>query len=268
MKARASYCLRATFGLGPSLGESPKPRPKSFLKTASSHHPEKGHADDSAISAGCMPLSEPAAREGESTLPITGFADDAVQQTAVGFLLIDSLRRPIYANADGARILLYPAKPGDNSSLKPLLGNKIRATLPQTGVPQTDFHTVFLSGRRRYLCRAFHFGARSTGSAQGNTALLLERIVQGRLDTSEIAQQFCLTPREQETMELLMLGLSSKEIASRMSISPNTVKAFLRLVMFKMGVTSRSGVVGKILAHAIGGEPRLQDGGAGVPNQR
>src|SRR5712691_5612485 len=108
----------------------------------------------------------------------------------------------------------------------------------------------------------------SMGSAQVNTALLLERIVQGRLDTSEIARQFSLTPREQETTELLILGLSSKEIASRMSISPNTVKAFLRLVMFKMGVTSRSGVLGKILAHAIGGEPRLQDRGAGVPNQR
>jgi len=53
-----------------------------------------------------------------------------------------------------------------------------------------------------------------------------------------------------------------------MSISPNTVKAFLRLVMFKMGVTSRCGVVGKILAHAIGGEPKLHDGDAGAPNQR
>ena len=65
-----------------------------------------------------------------------------------------------------------------------------------------------------------------------------------------------------------MLGLSSKEIASRMSISPNTVKAFLRVIMVKMGVTSRSGVVGKILAHTVGGNPRFQDAGAGAPNQR
>jgi len=42
-----------------------------------------------------------------------------------------------------------------------------------------------------------------------------------------------------------------------MSISPNTVKAFLRLIMVKMGVTSRSGVVGKILAHAVGGGPKV-----------
>src|SRR5437870_3508618 len=33
-----------------------------------------------------MPLSEPAAREGESTLPITGFADDASSKTGGQFV--------------------------------------------------------------------------------------------------------------------------------------------------------------------------------------
>src|SRR5437899_2097800 len=258
MKATTSFRLGPTLGLGLRMGERPKPRPKSFLKTASSHHLKKGHLDGSAISPGCMPLSEPAARERVSRPPSTGFADDAVpQRRAVGFLLIDSLRRPIYANAEAARILLYPAKP-DNSFLELLPENKIRVMLPQNnGVPQVDLQTVFLSVRRHYLCRAFHFGARSTGSCEANTALVLERIVPGGLHPSEIAQKFGLTPREQETTELLMLGLSSKEIASRMSISPNTVKAFLRVIMVKMGVTSRSGVVGKILAHAVGEELKV-----------
>ena len=44
-----------------------------------------------------------------------------------------------------------------------------------------------------------------------------------------------------------MLGLTSKEVAIRMNISPNTVKAFLRLVMGKMGVTTRAGIVAKLL---------------------
>jgi len=35
-----------------------------------------------------------------------------------------------------------------------------------------------------------------------------------------------------------------------MNISPNTVKVFLRLVMLKMGVTTRSGVVGKLMSDA------------------
>jgi DNA-binding CsgD family transcriptional regulator len=47
-------------------------------------------------------------------------------------------------------------------------------------------------------------------------------------------------------VEYLIQGLTSKEIAVRMNISPNTVKAFLRLVMVKMKVSTRSGIAGKI----------------------
>jgi DNA-binding CsgD family transcriptional regulator len=63
---------------------------------------------------------------------------------------------------------------------------------------------------------------------------------------SEISEQFDLTHRERETVEFLLQGLTSKEIATRMKISPNTVKAFLRLVMVKMKVSTRSGIAGKI----------------------
>ena len=268
MKARALLPFQMGFEPRLSPAEIPTSGPRYSQKTPG--HLKKAQSDANGVAAEAMAQSEPLAEKTGQKLAISELPGKAVaDRTGVGFLLIDSLRRPTYVNAEAARILVHPAKPGDDSSLEPLLGNKIRAMLPQrNGASQTDFHTMFLSGKRHYLCRAFHFGTPSTASAQGNTALVLERIVQRRLDTSAIAQQFALTPREQETTELLMLGLSSKEIASRMSISPNTVKAFLRLVMFKMGVTSRSGVVGKILAHAIGVEPRLQDGGAGVPNQR
>jgi hypothetical protein len=43
-------------------------------------------------------------------------------------------------------------------------------------------------------------------------------------------------------------GLTTKEIAARIRISPNTVKSFLRSIMLKMGVTTRSGIVGKAIA--------------------
>jgi DNA-binding NarL/FixJ family response regulator len=45
----------------------------------------------------------------------------------------------------------------------------------------------------------------------------------------------------------LLQGLSDKEIAERMKVSPNTVKAFLRLIMLKMEVTSRAEIVAKIM---------------------
>jgi DNA-binding CsgD family transcriptional regulator len=64
---------------------------------------------------------------------------------------------------------------------------------------------------------------------------------------AQIGQDFELTRREKETVELLIQGLTSKEIATRMQISPNTVKAFLRIVMVKMGVSTRSGILGKVI---------------------
>ena len=70
------------------------------------------------------------------------------------------------------------------------------------------------------------------------------------LDLKGISDMFGLTPRERTATQLLTQGLTSKEIAARMGISPNTVKAFLRLVMMKTGVTTRSGIVGKVLQNA------------------
>lgn len=104
----------------------------------------------------------------------------------------------------------------------------------------------FRSGRRRYACRWFVLTHSSGDPEQVVRGVLLERIAPGRLDLSAAARQFRLTQREQQTVELLTLGLTSKEIARRMNISPNTVKAFFRLVMTKMAVSTRSGIVGKI----------------------
>ena len=61
-----------------------------------------------------------------------------------------------------------------------------------------------------------------------------------------MAKQYNLTSRELQAVELLTDGLRSKEIALRMQISPNTVKTFLRLVMLKMGVSTRSGIVRRV----------------------
>ena len=109
----------------------------------------------------------------------------------------------------------------------------------------------FRSGRRRYCCRAFAVEARTNGSSHPCIAVLLERDPSGSIPLSEVSQQFGLTRRERDALEHLLQGLSSKEIADRMNVSPNTVKAFLRLVMIKMGVSSRSAIMAKIITTQI-----------------
>ena len=110
------------------------------------------------------------------------------------------------------------------------------------------FVEQFKSAKRTYHCRSFPLNLNGSADVPNHPAivLLLERTTNGAVRVAEICTRFGLTPREQETVKLLFEGLTSKEIADRMNISPNTVKAFLRLVMVKMGVSTRSGIVGKI----------------------
>ena len=91
------------------------------------------------------------------------------------------------------------------------------------------------------------FALKSNQDHLGPTmAVLLER-KREHLDLLRAAREFHLTKREKEALELLMQGFTAKQIASRMDISPNTAKAFLRSVMFKTGASDRSGILAKIL---------------------
>ncbi|HZU25224.1 MAG TPA: LuxR C-terminal-related transcriptional regulator [Bryobacteraceae bacterium] len=63
---------------------------------------------------------------------------------------------------------------------------------------------------------------------------------------SEIAVRYGLTEREQQTLSGICSGLSNKELAARMKISPNTVKAFVHIIMLKMGVATRGEIAARI----------------------
>ncbi|MGB8644412.1 MAG: response regulator transcription factor [Anaerolineae bacterium] len=58
-----------------------------------------------------------------------------------------------------------------------------------------------------------------------------------RAEGSELA---ALTEREREVLELLARGLTNKEIAEALVITPNTVKQHLKAIFEKLGVHTRS----------------------------
>jgi DNA-binding CsgD family transcriptional regulator len=165
-----------------------------------------------------------------------------------GFLLTDFLLNPISFNAEAIQILSYPEKLADLARSELFLAEKIRSTLisprPSGELP---FVSEFRSGRRRYFCRAFVVDSGAKEPFRPSMAILLERGPSGLVPLSRVCQQFKLTQREREVLEFLLQGMSSKLIASRMNLSPSTVKAFLRLIMIKTGSSSRSAMVGKIL---------------------
>ena len=59
----------------------------------------------------------------------------------------------------------------------------------------------------------------------------------------KIVSIYRLTKREQEALRGIALGLTTKELAERMQVSPNTVKSFVRLITVKMGVSSRAEIM-------------------------
>jgi len=166
-------------------------------------------------------------------------------------ILVDSSFEPVSYNAEAVRILTYPNTAKDTRSqideiearLESLLGPlRYSGRIPPAGLP---------SGRREYRVRMFalsnHRKAALSGERSVAHAILLERVDRKEVDLAMVGEQFRLTPRERETLSFLLKGLTSKEIANRMAISHHTVKTFLRLVMGKMQVSTRSGIIGKIV---------------------
>ena len=65
--------------------------------------------------------------------------------------------------------------------------------------------------------------------------------------SAAIAAMYRLTRREGEAVEFFLEGLSVKEVATRMGVNTSTAKTFLRSICGKMGVSSRSELMSRVL---------------------
>jgi len=169
-----------------------------------------------------------------------------------GFLLLDAAMNPVLVNSAAAQILTFPQKPEAHKNLDSYLASKVRSALLSDGSSNGGaVVSRFQSGRRIYLCRSFQVSSMAIGHSRPSLAVLLERSSPRSASLNLLVDRFHLTIREQEVAQFLLQGLTSKEIGQRMQISPNTVKAFLRLIMVKMGCSTRSGIVGKALTMEV-----------------
>ena len=188
-----------------------------------------------------------------------------------GFLLLDGGWNLIAANDPALQILCFPSGADRIKQPKVFLADRVRTTLlDHNRQGGTAFVKEFTSGKRHYICKSLEVACNGNNSPQPAFAVLLERdTANSDSALAAISAQFGLTPREGETVEFLLQGLTSKEIATRMNISANTVKAFIRLVMVKMNVSTRSGIAGKVAGSGAGRSPVVrQPIEAGILNRR
>jgi DNA-binding CsgD family transcriptional regulator len=176
-------------------------------------------------------------------------------KSSIGVLLLDGQLRLVHHTAEAATILEYPRKSRECVPLEKVMP-AIRSQLasPPKVAPASSLE--FKSGRRRYSCRAFLLDSGGRGSSgdgddlQPKVVVVLERALPQAPDIRRWCEAFQLTSRESETVKYLLKGLTSKEIAEQMNISPSTVKSFLKSVMTKVGASNRTGIIAKVLEKA------------------
>lgn len=193
-----------------------------------------------------------AARRNRPTVPATrhlpaprhgvppALADD-------GLLVLDASLNPVAADRGAAAILATANQdsPGQALHLPPELAEPLKEH-QANGLPA---NLQFRAGNAGYNCRAFIMNPQNAETGQVLVALHFQKDNSVSNSIARVAAHYHLTEREQQALEGIAAGLTSKEIASGMNISPNTVKSFLRIIMLKMDVPTRVGLVGKLLEY-------------------
>jgi DNA-binding CsgD family transcriptional regulator len=187
----------------------------------------------------------------------------------VGLILLDPTLNIVAFDRGAAAILNYQSgpRPGPASAIPEEILAFIRA---RKGPDRCTAKAHFRIGKSEYHCRTYLMESYD-GMSNPMIALHLERDSSANDAICEIVDKYHLTDREQEVLRGISLGLATKELADQMEISPNTVKAFLRLVMIKMGVRTRAGIIAKILHNGSaldGEEPEDSADTVGLMNHR
>jgi len=101
----------------------------------------------------------------------------------------------------------------------------------------SDFETAFVdaTGQLRAV-RAQHFPLRSGGAIVG---VLILAFAVDRPSSRPVAIEPRLTPRQREVLELIASGLSTSEIAGRLTLSDDTVRNHVRRLLDQLDVHTR-----------------------------
>ncbi|HHT9137329.1 MAG TPA: response regulator transcription factor [Candidatus Wunengus sp. YC60] len=111
------------------------------------------------------------------------------------------------------------------------------------------FIDVFQSHRRKYAVRAIELSGNPSNIQKHEKQYLftLERVCHNNVNLSKNIRQWSLNKREQEIVQLILADRCNKEIAGALGLSLNTVKGYLKLLMRKLGASSRAGIISILL---------------------
>ena len=163
----------------------------------------------------------------------------------VGLVLMDETLRVVGCDRGAAAILKFSSDPDGSGRRIPAEILESIQSRTRAGVPYSKMRFPTASGE--YVCRSYLVESEDGLLSGRLVALHLERASMGDLAIRDISSRYHLSEREEETLKGVLMGLSTKEVADQMAISPNTVKAYIRLIMIKLGVTTRWGIIAKVI---------------------
>jgi len=174
-----------------------------------------------------------------------------IRMPEVGMILLDETFAVVASDYGAKAMLSAMCEPErlENPSMR-LTGQILKGLDLHKRAAHTHWKVQIRIATSDYACLCYALEARNWPLAELPVfAIHLERVAEADEALNGVIASYHLTEREEQTLKGILTGLSTKEIADQMGISPNTVKAFTRLIMIKLGVTTRWGIIAKILGN-------------------
>ena len=161
-----------------------------------------------------------------------------------GVLIFDVNNKLLYFNKEASEMIPEMQKATKTEGIKIPeeiynLCNLVKSTASAASIVWEVEH----SGLHCSL-RAFFIGGHGEDKKPTHIMVLIERIIEKHdIDFEKARTNFKITNRELEALRLLCDGLTNREISEKLSISEYTVKDYIKKIMGKMEVDSRSKIM-------------------------
>jgi DNA-binding CsgD family transcriptional regulator len=127
----------------------------------------------------------------------------------------------------------------------------------EIGGPASCYLDLYQSWRRRYIVRGSVLsddpspGSGDPANGDCHYLFVLERAWSELPQLNAMFRKWQLNRREQEVVRLLLQDKTNQEIADTLNLSVHTVKTYLKMLMRKLGVASRAGVISSLFTGFI-----------------
>ena len=178
----------------------------------------------------------------------TARAKDVTKLVDGGLVLLDASLKPVAFDRGAMTILNGSQAHHENLHREISIPKEILDVIKNHNpLDLASVRLHFWTSSGKYSLRAYRIEPQAETLTEPLVALHFVRASSAETAVRDVGAQYHLTEREQQALIGIVSGLSSKQLAAQMKISPNTVKAYIRLIMVKMGVESRAEIAAKLL---------------------